>query len=88
MWVPLKELLRAPAASFTTIQSPLIFHSQGLWGLTFLTLESWAGGPGVGIVPLTPELPLRFLSTLVWGKPIPCLFPLLPIWMGVVSSIL
>ena len=57
MWVPREELLRSPAASSRDSISTR-FHSQKLWGLTFLPLESCAGGPGVGLGLLTPDLPL------------------------------
>ena len=30
------------------------FCDQKLWGLTFLALERWAGGPGMGLRLLTP----------------------------------
>ena len=32
--------------------------SQKLWGLIFLVLEPWAGGPGVGLGLLVPEIAL------------------------------
>ena len=56
VWVPQETLLWAPAASFTNIQSPLIFHSQRLWGLIFL--ESWAVGTSVGLGVLAPKISL------------------------------
>ena len=57
MWVPQEELLRAPVAS-STDSTPTGFHSQVLWGLIFLALESWAGGPGVGLGLLAPDISL------------------------------
>ena len=57
MWVPEEELLRAPAAS-STESIPTGFHSQKLWGLSFLALEFLAGGPGVGRGLLPPEISL------------------------------
>ena len=30
--------------------------SQKLWGLIFLALELWSGGPGVGLGLRTPEI--------------------------------
>ena len=33
------------------------FYSQKLWRLIFLALETWAGGPDVGLDPLIPENP-------------------------------
>ena len=54
----------SPSASILTG-----FYSQKLWGLLFLALESWAGGPSVGQGPLTPQegplqprYPFQFLS--------------------------
>ena len=50
-------------------QSSICFYNQMLWGLAFLVLEPWAGGPGVGLGPLTlhkgplqPRYPSQFLS--------------------------
>ena len=57
MWVPQEELLRAPAAS-STDSIPIGFHRQKLWGLIFLALEPWAGGPGVGLGLLALEISL------------------------------
>ena len=34
------------------------FYSQKLWGLIFLTLESWAGDAGVGLGLFAPEISL------------------------------
>ena len=55
MWGPQVELLRAPAAS-STDSIPTGFDGQKLWGLIFLALEPWAGGPGVGLGLLVPEI--------------------------------
>ena len=49
------ELLGAPATS-STDSIPTGFCSQKLWGLTFLTLESWARGLGVGLGLLASEI--------------------------------
>ena len=57
MWVPQEELLRAPADS-SIASIPAGFHSQKLGGLIFLALESWAGGPGVGLGLLAPKVSL------------------------------
>ena len=57
MWVPQEEPLGTPAAS-STDSIPAGFQSQKLWGLIFLTLEPWAGGPGIGLGLLAPEVSL------------------------------
>ena len=43
----------SPPASITTC-----FYSQKLWRLIFLVMEPWAGGPGVGLGLLAPEISL------------------------------
>ena len=48
-----KELLGALEVSSTDI-IPAGFCSQKLWGLIFLVLEPWAGGPCEGLGLLTP----------------------------------
>ena len=53
----LEELLRTPEMS-STDSIPTGFYSQKLWGLIFLALELWAGGTGVGLGPLAPEISL------------------------------
>ena len=68
-----KELLGALEVSSTDI-IPAGFCSQKLWGLIFLVLEPWAGGPGMALGLLAPEISLSV--------------PLLPVWMDVVSLIL
>ena len=57
VWVPQEELLRDPAAS-STDSILTCFHSQKLWGLIFLALESWAGEPGVGLGLLASKVSL------------------------------
>ena len=47
-WVSWEELPGAPAAPSTN-PVPTCLHSQKLWGLIFLALGSWDGGPGVGL---------------------------------------
>ena len=37
---------------------PTGYCSQKLWGLIFLEMEPWAGGPGVGWGLLTPKISL------------------------------
>ena len=39
---------------------PIGFYRQKLWGLIFLTLESWAGWFALGLGSLAPEVPLPF----------------------------
>ena len=58
MCVLLEELFGSSAVS-STDSITAGFCSQKLWGLTFLALEPWAGGPGVGLGLLIPEI---FLS--------------------------
>ena len=75
MWVPQEELLRAPAAS-SIASIPAGFHSQKLGGLIFLALESWAGGPGVGLGLLTPDISLpNFYRRGCEDHPILCWCP-------------
>ena len=53
---PLKETawdFRSPLSPSATIPTDL--YSLKLWGLLFLTLEPWAGGPCVGLGALTPQ---------------------------------
>ena len=57
VWVSQEELLRAPEASSTN-SVPAGFHSQKLWGFISLALESWAGGFGVDLGLLAPEISL------------------------------
>ena len=51
-------------------QFPGVFCSQKLWGLTFLALESWAVGPGVGLGFLAPKISLQnlFHHMWMWGQ--------------------
>ena len=44
------------SSSFFTDSNPTVFYSQKLWGLIFLALKPWAGGPGVRLVPFTPKI--------------------------------
>ena len=89
MWVPKEELLRASAASSSDL-IPAGFGTQKLWGLLFLSLESLAGGLvcfGSGS-PRSCDIPPEFLSMWVWGQPVLCLRPLIPVWRDVVTLIL
>ena len=86
MWVPQKELLRAPAAS-STDSIPAGFHSHKLWGLIFLALESWARGPGMGQGLLTPKISLPNLIHMGVRPACSNAVPLLPVLVNVVSSI-
>ena len=89
MWVLYEELLGAPEIS-STDSIPTGFCSQKLWGLIFLALEPWAGGPGVGMGFLAPEI-----SLLNFYPPQVCMEPahsrsahLLKVWRDLVSLIL
>ena len=65
------------------------FCSQKLWGLTFLAPEPWAGGPGVGLGLLAPEIALLNFYLLHMDVVPACSasLPLLPVWMVVVSLV-
>ena len=88
MWVLYEELLGAPEIS-STDSIPTGFCSQKLWGLIFLALEPWAGGPGVGLGLLAPEisLPILYPTHVDLGPALSASVPLLPAWMDVVSLI-
>ena len=82
-----EELLGAPAVSYTD-SIPTGFCSQKLWGLIFLALEPWSGGPGVGLGLFAPEISLlNFYPQVGVGPAHSLSAPLLPVWMDVVSSI-
>ena len=69
VWVLYGELLGAPDVS-STDSIPTGFCSQKLWGLIFLELESWPGGPGVCLELLTPEISiLNFYPQHMVGVP-------------------
>ena len=55
----------------------------------FLALEPWAGGPGVGLGLLAPEisLPSFYLPHMVVGPIHSTSVPFLPVWMDGVSLI-
>ena len=57
--------------------SPTGFYSQKLWWLIFLALEPWAGGPGVGLGILIPEIWLLVCICHIWAwdQLILCLHP-------------
>ena len=55
-----------------------------MWGLIFLALEAWAGGPGVGLGLLAPEISLHMW---VRGSAYSVSAPLLPVRIDVVSLI-
>ena len=65
------------------------FCSQRLWGLIFLALEPWAGGPCVGLRLLSPKisLPNFYLPHVDMIPAHSGSVPLLPVWMEVVSLI-
>ena len=52
-----------------------------MWGLVFLALEPWAGGPGVGLGLLAPEISLPNLHPPHVGEGLACSesVPLLPV---------
>ena len=89
MWVLYEELLGAPEIS-STDSIPTGFCSQKLWGLIFLALEPWAGGPSVGLELLTPKIfLLNFYPPHMGEGPVHSTsVPLLPVWMDVISLIL
>ena len=63
--------------------------SQKWWGLIFLALEPWAGGPAVCLGLLAPEisLPNFYPLHMYVGLARSMSLPLLPVWMDVVNSI-
>ena len=69
---------------------PAAFCSQKLWGLIFLALEPWAGGPGVGLGLFAPKISLLnvYPPHVDVGAALSASAPLLPVWMDVVSLIL
>ena len=80
MWVLLEELLGTPEVSFTD-SIPAGFCSQKLWGLIFLALEPWAGGPGVGLGLLAREISLPNFYPHVGAAPVHSASVPLPVWM-------
>ena len=66
------ELLRAPAA-LSTDSISAGFHSQKFGELFFLALESWAGGPGVGLGLLVPEINLPKFYPHRYGASLVCI---------------
>ena len=79
----------APEVSSTN-SIPNGFCSLNLWGLIFLALEPWAGGPGVGLGVLAREICLlNFCPPHVDVGPAHSMSaPLLPAWVDEVSLIL
>ena len=79
----------APEVSSTN-SIPDGFCSLKLWGLIFLALELWAGGPGVGLGLLAPKisLPNFYPPDVDVGPAHSVSVPLLPVWVDVVSLIL
>ena len=72
MWVLYEELLGVPEVS-STDSIPTGFCSQKLWGLIFLVLEPWTGGPGVGLGFLSPEISSQIFSHHTWVRDQPVL---------------
>ena len=69
-------------------QSPLVFAARSC-GAYLLALEPWAWGPGVQLGLLAPGISLpNFYPPYMGVVPVhSASSPLLPVWMGVVSSI-
>ena len=67
----------------------LVFESQKLRGLIFLALDPWAGGPGMGLGLLAPEISLLnfYPPHVCEGPACSASVPLLPVWIDVVSII-
>ena len=88
MLVLQEELPGAPPVSSTDL-IPTGFCSQKLWGFIFLALETWAGGPGVGLGLLPLEIALLnfYPAHVDVGPTRSTSEPLLPVWVDVVSSI-
>ena len=84
----LRGTVWAPEVSSTN-SIPAAFRSQKLWKCTFLSLEPWAGGPGVGLGLLTPEisLPIFYPQYVGVGPAHSTSAPLLPACMDVGSLI-
>ena len=83
LWALSEELPGTPEVSFYHNLNSCCFLQMEFMRLNFLTLETWAGRPGVGLGPLVPEisLPIFIHHTWVWDQPILCLYPLLPVLM-------
>ena len=73
-----------PVVPFT-VSNSASFYSQKLWGLIFLALEPWPGGPGMGWGPLTPKISLLNFYPPHVGVGPACFTSLclLPVWMDV-----
>ena len=71
----------------STNSIPAGFSSQKLWGLIFVALEPWVGGPGVELGLLTLEISLcNFYPPHVGVGPARSISaPFLPVWIDVVS---
>ena len=74
----------------STDSIPAGFHSQKLWGLIFLAWEPWAGGVGVGLGLLAPEISLlNFYPPHMDVRPAhSASVPFLPVWIDVILLIL
>ena len=68
---------------------PAGFYSQKLLGLILLALAPWAGGPGVGLGLLTPEISLLnfYPPHMGMGPASSTSAFLLSVWVDVVSLI-
>ena len=72
--------------SFFQLLYPHWFLQPEAWGLTFLALVPWGGGPVMGLGLLTPEiiLPSFYPPHVYVGPAHSASFPLLPVWIDVV----
>ena len=75
--------------SFFHSHNPCWFLQPETWKLIFLALEPWAGGPGVGLGLLAPEisLPSFYLLNVVVRPTHSLSLPLLAVWIDVASLI-
>ena len=75
--------------SFCHLLNPHWFLQPEVMGTYLLILEPWAGGPGVGLGPLVPQIPLSNFYPPHVGVGPACSAspPLLPVWVDVVFLI-
>lgn len=75
-----------------SVTIPAGFYSQKLWGILFLALKLWAGGPGVGLEPLDPQgdlhnwnIPPNFDLGMRLAHFASLPFPLVSMWLLFIS---